>query len=684
MTLLPRPSARTCRKRLSASTLTELLYHGLNTYNPRVSLPACLWAVPDERRVGPSTSTVLDISLTMSIAQTGDNVQRGLAIRRLCSFLFATLLCLAGSAGLNAQTDARKTVLVLYDRGREFSSVALLDRAIEATLNHAAPKRVTLFREFMDLTRIRPPNYEQVLRDFYRAKYSNNRPDVIVTIRGRTLDFVLKPGDELFPGDPIVATAMDERQVKATNLPSHVTGVTLPLKFWPTVLLARNLQPDVEHAVFVGGVSPNDRAVEMLARDELREHEAKMKFTYLTGLPMETIMQLVSDLPPRSVILYLLVTEDGEGRSFMPDEVITRIAGAANVPMYVLSDNNLELGAVGGDLQSFEVCGRDTAKDALRILAGESAASIPFAESSSRVKVLDARQLDRWSIPSARVPFDALVVNRLPGMWEQYRWQIVGGVSLIVLQSVLIAALLVNRSRRRAAEQDLQISKAHGRAAVLEERNRMARDMHDTLAQGFTGVIVQLQAAEQAVAHGSTADTDAHIHRASDLARQSLDEARRSIRALRPQALEEGDLCAALADVTKQLTAGTGVRAEFSVRGHPYPLPPSSEENLLRMHQEILTNTLKHANAKSIKATLSFDQSNVCLDVADDGTGFDLGNKHDGLGLLGMRERVNQMDGKFTVDSRVGVGTAIHVVLPSRGALRDARSEQSSDGRTAT
>ena len=580
-----------------------------------------------------------------------------------------TLLCLAQMEV--AQAQAAKTVLVLYDGGREFSSVALLDRAIEATLNDVAPKGVTLFREFMDLTRIRPPNYEQVLRDFYRAKYSSNKPDVIVTVRGRTLDFVLKAGDELFPGVPIVATAMDERQVTARNLPPHVTGVTLPLRFWPTVLLARTLQPDVQQVFLVGGISPNDRAVELLARDELREHEGEMKFTYLTGLPMETILQRVGELPPRSVILYLLLTEDGEGRSFMPDEVITRVAGAASVPMYILSDNNVDLGAVGGDVQSFEVCGRDTAKVALRILAGESASSIPFAQSSSRLKVLDARQLDRWGIPSARVPFDAVVVNRRPGMWEQYRLQIMGGATLIVLQSFLIVALLLNRRRRRAAERDLQVSEAHGRAAVLDERNRMARDMHDTLAQGCTGVIVQLEAAKQAVAHGSSTDTDAHIHRASELARQSLGEARRSIRALRPLVLEHADLCEALQSTMKQMTAGTALHAYFATHGKPRPLTASDEEDLLRIFVEILTNVLKHSGAKAVQSALSFDKNAVRLEVRDDGGGFDLAKSHDGLGLLGIRERVNRMSGTLTVESRFGAGTRISVVLPNQADVMD-------------
>src|SRR5438128_3412261 len=97
-----------------------------------------------------------------------------------------------------------------------------------------------------------------------------------------------------------------------------------------------------------------------------------------------------------------------------------------------------------------------------------------------------------------------------------------------------------------------RLSAQSRQSAVMAERNRMARDMHDTLAQGFTGVIVQLEAAKQAAAHGSSTDTDAHIHRASELARQSLGEARRSIKALRPQVLEEADLCVALERALKQ------------------------------------------------------------------------------------------------------------------------------------
>lgn len=585
------------------------------------------------------------------------------------------VLCFA-QPGL-AQTRPTKTVLVLYDGGREFSSIQLLDRGIDSVLKDALLNRVTIFREYMDLTRVGPTNYEQVLRNFYRTKYSSNKPDVIVAVRGRPLDFLLKPGDELFTDIPIVSSAMDVRQVNTRKLPPIVTGTFLEIKYWPTLALALALQPETEQAVVVIGASANDQALEALVRDELREHRERLKFTYLVGLRTDDLLQRVSKLPPRTVILFVSFAQDGEGRSFLPNDAVSLISRAANAPMYINSDDVQDSGAVGGDLISFATLGKNTAGIALRILRGESPTNIPFSEdSSARIKMLDARQLEHWRIPLARIPSGSVVLNRVPTIWEAYRWWIVGGISLIVLQTVLIAALFLNRKRRHIAEQNLEISEVNSRAAVLEERNRMAREMHDTLAQGFTGVIVQLEAAQNAFAHGASADTDAHIHRAGELARHSLGEARRSIRALRPLALENGNLSVALDSVMKQMTAGTAFRPEFTIHGQPRALMASSEENLLRIYQEILTNALKHSGANVIKATLSFEKNAVRLQVHDDGRGFDLPKKHDGFGLLGIRERVHQMDGEFSIESQPGAGTRICVVLPTKANVETLTYEK--------
>src|SRR5256885_10198025 len=124
----------------------------------------------------------------------------------------------------------------------------------------------------------------------------------------------------------------------------------------------------------------------------------------------------------------------------------------------------------------------------------------------------------------------------------------------------------------------------------------MARDIHDTLAQGFTGVIVQLEAAEDAISCGSRKEADDHLHRASELARRSLTEARRSVHALRPQALQHGNFWDALKGIIKNTTAGTALHTTFELRGKLRDLPLVWEENLLHIGQEALTNALKYAH----------------------------------------------------------------------------------------
>jgi len=214
------------------------------------------------------------------------------------------------------------------------------------------------------------------------------------------------------------------------------------------------------------------------------------------------------------------------------------------------------------------------------------------------------------------------------------------------------------------AMQLTRLSVQSRQSAVMAERNRMARDIHDTLAQGFTGVIVQLEAAADATSKGLAKEAEEHLDRAGDLARESLREARRSVLALRPQVLEENNLCAALESLLKKMTAGTPVQAEFISQGEPRKLPPEWEENLLRIAQEVLTNVLRHAQASHFSAQLEFDASEIRLELRDNGRGFDPAGKHDGFGLIGMKERVEGMGGQLTIQSVNGMGTAIQIVLP--------------------
>ena len=222
---------------------------------------------------------------------------------------------------------------------------------------------------------------------------------------------------------------------------------------------------------------------------------------------------------------------------------------------------------------------------------------------------------------------------------------------------------------------------------TADERQRMAREIHDTLAQGLTGIITQLEAAQQTA---SDAERERRIGNAKRLARDSLAEARRSVQALRPQALENSRLPEALADEVARWSATSGVAGEVETTGAARPLHPEVEVTLLRVAQEALANVAKHAGASRAGVTLSYMEDVVSLDVRDDGVGFvppdgspsngsapngsapngSAPNGHPaggGFGLISMRQRVSRLAGQLEIESEPGGGTAVSASLPAIG-----------------
>jgi signal transduction histidine kinase len=206
---------------------------------------------------------------------------------------------------------------------------------------------------------------------------------------------------------------------------------------------------------------------------------------------------------------------------------------------------------------------------------------------------------------------------------------------------------------------------------ATDERQRLAREIHDTLAQGLTGIITQLEAAGQA--EHEPAEWRRHLANAARLARESLAEARRSVRALGPAPLERARLPEALAEVAGKWSSVSGVPAKVAITGTARPLHPEIEATLLRTAQEALANVAKHAAASRAGLTLSYMEDVVTLDVRDDGVGFDPagvpgdgdGDASGGFGLTSMRQRVRRLAGTLTVESEPGGGTAVSATVPA-------------------
>lgn len=246
---------------------------------------------------------------------------------------------------------------------------------------------------------------------------------------------------------------------------------------------------------------------------------------------------------------------------------------------------------------------------------------------------------------------------------------------LALLTGLIVSGLIEALSRTATA---WRLAEEAREKEVLQERNRLAREIHDTLAQGLTGIIIQLEAAEDIL--GETPGRDAvraHLARAQDLARVSLTEARRSVSALRPLCLEGQGLAAALEERLIQMTAGTGIEAALTLSGTSRPLPADCEDNLLRIGLEAVTNALKHARALSIRVQLAFTTDQVTLSVHDDGQGFPSGATlpDKGFGIVGMQERAERIGGQFSLFTCPGQGARVTVTVPlTDGALTDRLS----------
>ncbi len=378
-------------------------------------------------------------------------------IRRAAQLLAWVFLLLLACIAANAQTTgkgAEKNALVIYDEQTALPGLAILDQTLRSTLGADTTTKINVYSEGMDLSRFDRSGYDQFLRDYYKQKYGGKKLDVVIAVLGPSLRFALAHMEEIAPGTPIVFCGVDRREVGQLSLGPNVTGVLVKRDFKGTVDIALNLQPDTRQVVFIAGTSTFDKYLLEQASQELKPYEDKLKFTYLTDLPLSTILREVARLPPHTIILCSTVFRDSAGVTYVPHDVISQISQAANVPTYGFVDQYLGRGIVGGHLYSFEAHGSKAAELALRVLRGETASQIPIVEAAASVDMFDARQLQRWNLSEQRLPPNSIVRFKDPSLWELYKWYIIGLIAVVIVEALLIAGLLILRRRQRQAERE--------------------------------------------------------------------------------------------------------------------------------------------------------------------------------------------------------------------------------------
>ncbi|MEU6221182.1 sensor histidine kinase [Streptomyces sp. NPDC047022] len=281
----------------------------------------------------------------------------------------------------------------------------------------------------------------------------------------------------------------------------------------------------------------------------------------------------------------------------------------------------------------------------------------------------------RWGLPAVALTAAAAIASFLVHGAHLTPGVFIGpslGAAVAVATVFGYEALYRESERRQELIEELiatraELADAERAAGVLAERERLAYEIHDTLAQGLSSIQLLLRAAQRLLPEGSEAAP--HIEQARSAAQDNLAEARRFVRALAPPGLEGGSLTGALRRLCAPATAAVGApKVAFSVSGTPVELSTAYEVALLRIAQSALANTLRHAGATRVEITLSFMETAVALDVVDDGSGFApeavRRDTEGGFGLPAMRARARSLGGSLTVESAPGEGTAVAVTLP--------------------
>jgi PAS domain S-box-containing protein len=322
------------------------------------------------------------------------------------------------------------------------------DEGLRAALDARAEGPIDIYTESLDTARFPEPAHREGLAEFLRRKYADRKPDLIISLGEPARDFVVRYRARLFPGAPIIAGG--SRGV-IDSLPSGIIGIVTRTQARPTLELALRLHPGTRRIVVLAGTSSVDRYEAQQVIREFREVAPSLEIVRLGELPMARVREAVASLPANTVIYYLHILQDGDGRATVPREALAGLAPIANAPIYGPYDTFVGRGIVGGHVYSFEAAGAKIAEVALRTLSGEPPEASTIVHDAN-VYMFDWRQLRRWGIDERRLPPGSIVRFRELSVWDSYRWYIVGGVAALLAQAALIAGLLASRAQRRRAQ----------------------------------------------------------------------------------------------------------------------------------------------------------------------------------------------------------------------------------------
>ncbi len=578
---------------------------------------------------------------------------------RFSRFLFCVLMVFAvPGVALDAHAaEPQKAVLALYGSRPDLPSNLIVDEIIRSTLERELGPRLDFYTEFLDTARWPEGETQVAVHDFLRRRYAQRKFSAIIAVARPAINFLRIYGDELFPGVPIIAYG-DSDALRQWEPGRPITGTLAKVDLSQTVELILRLQPGTREILVISGVSDSDRWRQSEARRQLDRFAKTVKLTYMDAGSAQDFLRTVARVPDGTVILFLSMYQDSAGNKLLSHEVLARIAKEARVPVYNQTGTNVGLGIVGGVVFDPEILARETAQLTLRVLQGERLQDLPVQESKSTVPMVDLRQLRRWGLNEKRLPAGTVVRFREASVWQTYKWYILSFLAAMILESLLIATLFVEARKRRASENVLKELSSRLIHAAEDERQRIARELHDDFQQRLALLSLGLDMLSQESPPNGTSLNQQLKTLAKDVEELAEDVHNLSHR-LHSSQLEVLGLKMALKEVCEQISRQHHLDIELQAGELFSGLSDDLSLCFYRVAQEALNNAVKHSHSTRIEVKLGNSGGRVWMRIKDFGVGFDATARAHGIGLATMRERLRMVGGFLQIKSSPGVGTEL-------------------------
>ena len=396
-----------------------------------------------------------------------------------CLLLFAACLFTAPAGAPAADTpDRARRILIIPSYNFDYKGIQWFLQGVMAEFAEHKPFKVSLSFENLQLaTHPGDRRYMDTMAAALKIKYSIEKPDLIIVQYKQALQFVENYGREIFGEVPVVFAGLSVEGYAQDRLPRHYTGIVASFSAAKNMDLILRNHPKVSRIYLVSGTSPVEKNLVDEAIREANAYHGRFDFVPLNDLTFPALLERLTKLEDGSAVMYQALQLDAAGKVFVPAQAAVEIAKAARVPVYGMLDTYMGGGIVGGFLINHDLLGRRAAEIAMQWLLTGTVPETALKREAIGSYRFDGRQLKRWGIDPEGLPAGSAIEFKTFSLWDAYHREIIGGICLLLIQTILILGLLWNRHTRIRAEQRMRESEERFR--FIFERSTIGKALTD-------------------------------------------------------------------------------------------------------------------------------------------------------------------------------------------------------------